>query len=160
MSLHRNLDRSYKQRMLVWDTRFQVRRHTAYDQEDIPLYKPINPQGLVKQFISARINLLHPPEYSHLALQRFLEKTQLSELGVENELNRPSSRLALIDDRRDPNQNNPRDWEEYMSHPPVGLNVDCSIYNAQELYEKLLEKVCLTRICFLRPLAAALEDIC
>lgn len=141
---------------LGWRREFSTRQTAKYRGQDIRLSVP---QGgsVIDVFFRSFNPSLSPPR-RHESLRLFLEQNEVQHTlpGVIGNIY-PSpgkSLVAIVDDRCDPCLNfanlpesvafQPvRQWnsEEYMQHPPEGLNVNICGLNTIELYKHLNQDV-------------------
>ena len=132
--------------VFVWDKKFCVRRAHAYAPEDKRLEVGAH-QTIMAAFLEARMPILHPVHYSYTALQRFLEKAQMSDFAANSTSASQGKGQVLLDDRRDATggPHSTRDWDSYSRWPPEGDKIWTKVLDARELYFGLLERYYLPR---------------
>jgi len=140
----------------TWNRHFSTRQPLSYKAEDIRIQLS-SPDTAASVFLKVRAGVLDPPCLNFKQLERFLGEASLTDLNSQP----PSfrlSRLALLDDRRDPIGLDPaptgqtamsngqmRNWEseQYTRRPPPGENIYREVLDEKSLYDKLSQKVCI-----------------
>ena len=147
------------------------RERRAYPAEDRKL-TPAPDQSLTDAFFEELGSRLDPPQFSYIALRKFLENADEEDLRSPTSSSRYDRPLVLLDDRRDitgwldPNgdHHSARDWDNYATYPPEGENPTISLMHAQDLYQKQLRSVnefpsSFLAYCFTMRLIMAAESI-
>ncbi len=127
---------------LIWDRKFSVRRQHTYLAEDNRL-APGPQQTIFDAFLQERRELLRPLQYSYAALRMFVASARLSDLTAPTTPAEHTTRLVLLDDRRDASggARSTRNWDGYRDYPPEGERQWSAVLNAAEFYRRLIEKV-------------------
>jgi hypothetical protein len=147
--------RQLRDRRFKWDKKFTSRQTKTYRSEDLSV--PQKPsQTPVEAFLSDQRQPLDPPQYNCPALKAYLEEATEAELyhTEDDDSSLTSSQqnraygIALVDDRSDTTgwtiddmHHGARDWNGYSEYPPAGENIETAVYNAADLYRKLLASV-------------------
>ena len=143
-----NMSRTSRSRVFVWNRKFAQRQRLAYRAEDNKL-TPEPHQTIVEAFLRELGSRLDPPQYNYATLRKFLEQADPNDLIQQTPSSRYSAPLVLFDDRRDDTgwhgldgeQHSARNWDGYVSYPPVGSRCFTSLMNARELYQRQLASV-------------------
>lgn len=138
----------------VWNNQFSERQPISYFAEDLRLTLAQS-DTVGSAFLKFWSNYLDPPGFKFRRLAAFLEQGDIRDLKDRTRIV-TLSRLALLDDRRDPcglNEAQPgepetsngmkRSWTsvQYTEHPPPGVDRYRKALDERGLYDKLCEKV-------------------
>ena len=129
--------------MFVWDRKFAQRQRLIYRAEDKKL-TPEPHQTIVEAFFRELGSRLDPPQYNYATLRKFLEQADPNDLIQQTPSPRYNAPLVLLDDRRDDTgwrgldgeQHSARNWDGYVSYPPVGSCRFTSLMDAGQLHER------------------------
>ena len=140
--------RLLQNRVFVWDRKFAQRQRLTYRAEDNKL-APEAHQTIIDAFFKELASWLDPPQYKYIALRNFLEQANPNDLIASAPPSRYISPVVLLDDRRDDTgwlgtdgeQHSARNWDSYVSYPPVGSCQYTALMHAGELYQRQLASV-------------------
>ncbi|KAL8822470.1 MAG: hypothetical protein Q9191_006796 [Dirinaria sp. TL-2023a] len=132
-----------RRRIFAWDPKFSQRARRANLAEDIKL-APEAHQTTVDAFFAEFASRLDPPQYSYMALRRFLSQADEKDLQQPSATSLDSQGSVLLDDRRDSTgwlgtdgeTYSARDWEGYSRYPPEGENPVTLLLDIQGLYKR------------------------
>lgn len=133
----------FRNRVFVWDRKFAQRQRLTYRAEDNKLTPELH-QTIIEAFLQELGSRLDPPQYKYTALRDFLEQASLNDLENHSPSSKYSTTSILLDDRRDDTgwigmdgeQHSARDWDGYVSYPPMGSCKFTSLMHPGQLYQR------------------------
>lgn len=134
--------------MFVWDKKYTIRQPHRYRLDNYRL-TPESHRTLITAFLEERTTELDLPQYSHTALSTFLKQANRAVIQSDPTLPGHTQKVAWLDHRSDDsgwrdicgNLHSARNWDEYSTSPPQGVDCNTEILDIGQLYKRLLPTV-------------------